>query len=198
MGSSKKITFRKLVVYLAALAVLFFAKPEVTLYVVGLILVGLGELMRLWGCGHLRKNKDVITSGPFAHVKHPLYLGSFLVFSGFCFQASNPGEPSRYILYVIFPFFLAVFFFYYLPYKAQVEGDRLRKRFGEKYDEYARNVPGFIPRWKPWGHSTQKWDMALLAENSEWGIFLILIVGSTLIFTKFFPFSRFYDVWTLF
>jgi protein-S-isoprenylcysteine O-methyltransferase Ste14 len=198
MGSSKKITPRKFIVYVLSLAVLSLARPTPVLFAVGLVLVIMGELMRIWGCGHLQKNQDVIMSGPFAYVKNPLYVGTFLIVVGFCLQASNPAEPSRYILYLILPLFLAIFFLYYFPYKVRVEGERLKKRFGEKFEEYDRNVPEFIPRLTPYGGSKVKWDMSLLSENSEWGILFVVLAGSALIFTKFFPFSEIYDLWRVF
>ncbi len=186
MGSSKRITIRKFVVYICTLGVLACAIPHERLYSIGLALVLLGELVRIWGCGHLRKNQEVIMSGPFAHVKNPLYVGTFLITTGFCFEASNPDTYSKYILYVFLPVFFAIFFFYYFPKKVRVEGERLRKRFGEKFDEYDRNVPNFIPRLTRFGNASQKWDPALLTENSEWGILFFVLAGSAVIFIRFY------------
>lgn len=196
MGASQKLTPRKFIVFITALGILALAKPEPVLFGIGLGLAAAGEALRLWGCGHLRKNQDVIMSGPFAYVKNPLYVGTFLIACGFCLMASNPGEPSRYILYVVLPLFIVVFFFYYFPYKVQVEGDRLRRRFGEKFDEYDKNVPNFFPRLTPYGGSKLRWDHSLLFENSEHGILFIVLAGSALIATKFADFSRAYDLWS--
>ena len=76
------------------------------------------------------KNQAVIKSGPYAHVKNPLYLGTFLIMVGCIVAATNPHNESRYLLLVALPCFLGVFFVYYLPYKFAREGDRLRRRFG--------------------------------------------------------------------
>lgn len=197
MGSSKKITPRRFIVYLLALVLLSLAQPHPVLFGIGLALVFAGEALRLWGCGHLVKNQDVIMSGPFAYVKNPLYVGTFLIVTGFILQASNPGAPSRYLLYVGLPLFFAIFFLYYMPYKVQVEGDRLRRRFGEKFDEYDKNVPDFFPRLSRYGTATQRWQSHLLVENSEWGILFTTLVGSAVILTKFFPFSETYDLWKI-
>jgi len=184
-------------VYLLALVLLSLARPHPVLFGIGFFFVLAGEALRLWGCGHLVKNQDVIMSGPFAYVKHPLYVGTFLIVTGFILQASNPNAHSRYLLYVGLPLFFAIFFLYYMPYKVQVEGDRLRRRFGEKFDEYDKNVPNFFPRFSRYGNATQKWQSHLLVENSEWGILFIALAGSAVILTKFFPFSDTYDLWKI-
>ncbi len=186
MPSSKKITLRRLALYLCALGFIVLARPHPVLYPIGLCLVAVGEGLRLFACGHLRKNKDVIMSGPFAYVKNPLYVGTFLIVTGFCIMASNPDYPSRYILFAGLPLFLVNFFFYYLPYKVRVEGDRLRRRFGETFDEYDRNVPNFFPRLTPFKDSNVRWDLKLLTENSEWGTLAGVIAGSVLVFAKFY------------
>jgi protein-S-isoprenylcysteine O-methyltransferase Ste14 len=188
MGSSKKITPRRLIVYLAALALLLLAKPHPVLYAVGVVLIAAGEGLRIWACGHLRKNQDVIMSGPFAYLKNPLYAGTLLIVSGFCFAASNPHEHSRWLLYVGLPLFLAVFFFYYFPYKVGVEGDRLRRRFGEKFDIYDKNVPNLFPRptpYRPEGVEPLRWDAQLLSENSEYGTLIWVVLGCLILYAKF-------------
>lgn len=190
MGASKRLTPRRLVVYICCLGVLLLAKPHPVLYGIGLVLIIAGEALRLWACGYLRKNQDVIMSGPFAYVKNPLYVGTFLILTGFCLAASNPHHPSRWVLYVALPLFLLIFFTYYMPKKVRIEGDRLRRRFGEKFDAYDRNVPNFIPRlsaYKPeGGDQGLTWDVALLSENSEYGTFIWVVVGSLIIFSRFF------------
>ena len=61
MGSSKKLTPRRFIVYACSLAVLILAKPHPILYPIGVCFILLGEGLRLWACGHLRKtNLDSI------------------------------------------------------------------------------------------------------------------------------------------
>jgi len=186
MGSSKKLTPRRFIVYVCSLAVLILAKPHPILYPIGVCFILMGEGLRLWACGHLRKNKDVITSGPFAHVKNPLYVGTFLILTGFCVAASNPDYPSIYILYVGYPIFLLAFFAYYFPYKVRVEGDRLRRRFGDRFDEYDKNVPNFFPRLTAYKTSDVRFNVKLLSENSEYGTLTWVILGSLIVYIKFY------------
>jgi protein-S-isoprenylcysteine O-methyltransferase Ste14 len=190
MGASKKLTPRRTVVYLCCLTVLFLAKPYWPLFIAGLCFIAAGEGLRLWACGYLRKNKDVIMSGPYAHVKNPLYVGTFLIAVGFCLAGSNPHHPvSKYVLFILLPLFLAVFVLYYFPYKIRVEGDRLFKRFGDKFSEYDKNVPHFFPRLSAYKSplaSGEGWDLKLLSENSEYGTLFFVVLGSVIVFSKFY------------
>ena len=100
--------------------------PEVlavrAMIVVGLLVVAAGEAVRIWAAGHLYKNERVVTSGPYAYVKNPLYLGTFLIMVGFCMMASK---------FVFLAIGLVVFVAYYAPFKQRRESGRLRERFGD-------------------------------------------------------------------
>ena len=80
--------------------------------------------------------------------------------------------------------FLPVFFFYYLPYKERVEGDRLLERYGECYRAYRAAVPALIPRVRAWvppvgtgvdGGAT--WRSARVFANDELGTLLGVLVA---------------------
>lgn len=187
MPASKKPTLRRLAVYAVAVLVLVLARPTPRLYAIGCGLALLGEALRLWACGHLRKNQAVIRSGPYSHVKNPLYLGTFLITVGLFFAASHGdrGSAGRYLLIVLLPFVLGVFFFYYLPHKFRVEGGRLRRRFGAEWDEYDRRVPDFIPSPWPRVRAEGRFDPALVVHNSEVGMALLVVGAFALIGAKF-------------
>ena len=70
-------------------AVLFivFAKPTVWTLVSGGIVAVLGLAIRAWASGHIQKAKVLAISGPYAHTRNPLYLGSFLMGVGFTIAA---------------------------------------------------------------------------------------------------------------
>ena len=163
MPASKKPTLRKLAVYAC-----------------GAALALAGEALRVWACGHLRKNQAVVRSGPYAHVKNPLYLGTFLILVGLVLAASRPeaGSKNRLLLTVLLPFVLGVYIFYYLPHKFRVEGDRLRRVFGGEYDEYARRVPDFIPSPWPRVAAAGSWSAEAFRNNHEvgWAVAIPLVL----------------------
>ncbi len=54
------------------------------LYILGVALATLGIAVRMWASGHVRKDKVLATSGPYAYVRHPQYVGNQLITVGFC------------------------------------------------------------------------------------------------------------------
>jgi protein-S-isoprenylcysteine O-methyltransferase Ste14 len=188
MPASKKPTLRRISVYACGALVFLLARPTPLLFGIGASLCVVGELLRIWACGHLRKNKAVIKSGPYRHVKNPLYLGTFLILVGVVLAASHPAprSPSRYLLIVFLPFALGVFFLYYLPHKFRVESDRLRRRFGAEWDEYDRRVPDFLPSPLPRTDDPGRFDAALVRENSEVSTAVLVALGLAVLAVRFF------------
>lgn len=187
MPASKKPTLRRLAVYATGLLIFALAQPTSTLYAIGCALAVAGEWLRIWAFGHLRKNQAVIQSGPYRHVKNPAYLGTFLITLGVFFAASGgqAGTTSRYLLILVLPFVLGVFFNYYLPHKFRVEGGRLRRRFGAEWDAYDRRVPDFVP--SPWPRLPEsgRWSAELVAHNSEVSTALLVLAGLAVLGSKF-------------
>jgi protein-S-isoprenylcysteine O-methyltransferase Ste14 len=102
----------------------------------GGVIALLGLAFRAWSAGHIRKNDALATSGPYAHTRNPLYLGSFVLGLGFTIAS---GRPWLGLL------FAALFLGIYLP-VMRVEASTLSQLFGDDYTRYAAAVPLFIPR----------------------------------------------------
>ncbi|HCJ66451.1 MAG TPA: isoprenylcysteine carboxylmethyltransferase family protein, partial [Elusimicrobia bacterium] len=76
--------------YLFALVYVLLVRPtSLFLLVVGIEIAFFGLLIRFWAAGYLRKSEELCISGPYAYVRHPLYLGSFLLGFGFCLAGSS-------------------------------------------------------------------------------------------------------------
>jgi protein-S-isoprenylcysteine O-methyltransferase Ste14 len=120
-----------------ALAVLYFLLARPTwLYVgFGIVLIVPGLLLRALASGHVRKNEALVTSGPYAYTRNPLYLGSLLLGVGFAVAAR-----SWWVSLALVVIFLAI----YLP-VISGEEEFLRAKF-PTFDEYARQVPRIFPR----------------------------------------------------
>jgi protein-S-isoprenylcysteine O-methyltransferase Ste14 len=106
---------------------------------VGVALVVLGLLVRAWAAGHIVKNEQLATQGPYAHTRNPLYFGSFLLALGFAIAAHWSVVP------LVFAFWLMV----YYP-TIEREAAFLRSKYAGAFLEYERNVPAFFPRLTPW------------------------------------------------
>ena len=166
---------RRIPLFIAGLLLIFFARPNLPGTIVGIILILFGESIRIWAAGHLQKNEALTVTGPYAYVKNPLYIGSIFITTGFCILGDN-----IYLLAgAVF-----MFCFHYIPYKRRVEGDRLRRRFGSRFEDYDRKVPDYIPQRTPYSAEQVPWRLKCLIENSEEGILIILMVGIILILSR--------------
>jgi hypothetical protein len=166
---------RRIPLYIGAFLLVIFAKPRFPGIFIGLILIFLGESIRIWAAGHLQKNEVLTITGPYAYVKNPLYIGSILITAGFCILGDN--------IYLLAAAFF-MFCFHYIPYKKEVEGNRLRKIFGGQYDDYDAKVPDYLPRRTPYSNEKVAWQLKSFIENSEEGILLILLAGIVLILSR--------------
>jgi protein-S-isoprenylcysteine O-methyltransferase Ste14 len=119
-------------------AVLYFwlARPTWRFIAFGAILILPGLLIRGLASGHVRKNEALATSGPYAHTRNPLYLGSLLMGVGFAVAARSWWVGSALV-----SMFVAI----YLP-VIRDEESFLRQKFPE-FEEYARRVPRMFPRF---------------------------------------------------
>jgi protein-S-isoprenylcysteine O-methyltransferase Ste14 len=94
-----------------------------------------GVALRAWARGHLERGERVTITGPYAHVRHPLYVGSFLIALAFALMTHLTALPI-----VVGVAFVAM----YVP-KALREEAYLRRRFGAAYADYAARVGAVIP-----------------------------------------------------
>jgi protein-S-isoprenylcysteine O-methyltransferase Ste14 len=118
----------------------------------------LGLLLRGWAAGCLAKNQDLATSGPYAHVRNPLYLGTLLVAAGLVIASRN-----LYLAVLT----VMVFAFVYLP-VIQLEEQHLRRLFPE-YSGYAARVPALVPRFTPFRQkNSNPFRFSLYLRNQEY------------------------------
>lgn len=168
--------------FVCAVIFLLLAKPRALTLAVGGGVALCGLLLRAWSSGHIRKNDALATSGPYAHTRNPLYLGSLLLGLGFTIAASG----RWWLLPVLGGLFAALFLGIYLP-VMRVEAATLAKLFGEEYERYARAVPLFIPRVTPYtgGQTSRlKFDASLYLRYREYRAALGLVVAWCLLALK--------------
>jgi protein-S-isoprenylcysteine O-methyltransferase Ste14 len=107
--------------------------------VAGLTLVIAGLALRSWAAGTLRKMAQLTTEGPYAAMRNPLYVGSFMIMVGFSDLIND--EENIYV--VCGPILLL----YIL--KVLSEERQLARKFGAAWNEYAARAPRFFPRRWP-------------------------------------------------
>jgi hypothetical protein len=121
--------------YPVALVYLALASPTPHWIASGAALAGFGLIIRALAAGHLRKDRELATSGPYARTRNPLYLGSAFMAVGFAVAGHSWWAGGVVVIY------FAVF--YYAVMKNE-EADLL-VRFGTSFENYARKVPLFFP-----------------------------------------------------
>ena len=114
---------------------LWLATPTAGSMLIGYALVIPGLAIRALASGHVQKNEQLTTTGPYAHTRNPLYLGSLILAVGFAISARNWWIGAGLVL-----IFLAI----YLP-VIRAEEVFLREHFPE-FAEYAKQVPRLLPR----------------------------------------------------
>lgn len=136
--------------------------------IVGSALALVGELIRLWASGHVKKNKVLATDGPYAYVRHPLYVGNILILLGFSIAS------MLWWSYVLMAFLL---WFYYPP-AISYEDNKLRNIFGAEWENWSKDIHALIPTFKrKAGTTSSEWSFKQsLMQNGEPVIFLYLVV----------------------
>ena len=139
---------RKLRHYLAwpfAAGLAVFAHSTDLGFRIGVPVILAGELVRIWAQGYLLKSRQLTTDGPYAFVRHPLYVGNFLIGAGFCMIIWHP---------LVAIFFVASFFsVYWLT--VRLEEQKLHERFEPAFASYVQHVRRFWPRWAPYPHRSR-------------------------------------------
>lgn len=111
--------------------------------VLGIILTALGYFVFMWSVivrgryavsWAMPGSQELVTWGPYKYVRHPSYLGYFLMFTGLLLLWLN--------VLALFPL-LAVPGYCQLTFR---EESLLLRRFGEKYAEYQRKTGRFLPK----------------------------------------------------
>jgi len=153
------------------------ARPTALSLAAGGLLVALGEAIRMWAAGHLLRKQELTTSGPYAYVRDPLYLGRLFLILGFCVMGWG------YCL-LLLPVALGIFFYSYLPRKYQKEMAWLEDLFGDAYREYAAQVRSLVPRLTPYPKSsglTWSFDRFWHENREQYFILIVAAVAAGMI-----------------
>jgi protein-S-isoprenylcysteine O-methyltransferase Ste14 len=134
---------------------LFDVHESATIFGVSLVLMG--AAMRSWANGILHKNSTLTVTGPYRLVRHPLYLGSFLLMTGMC------------ILLADWVIYLAALVLVLTSYRQTIvyEESKLAKRFGKRWIDYKTYVPMLLPRFSRDALNHSDWNLSRWRKNRE-------------------------------
>lgn len=105
-----------------------------------------GQLLQTWAGSHLHKDEKLTISGPYSHVRNPMYIGRFFLMLGFVVMVWNVWLTVAYV----------VLFAIYAHMRVNREEDRLREIFKPKYQEYCSEIRRWLPSLKPYSGSENR------------------------------------------
>jgi len=109
--------------------------------ITGFALAAIGQAWRIYAAGVIHKNRQLASTGAYSLVRHPLYLGNFLILVGFALAGGN------WIVMAV----VAFFFLFYYPAAIRYEDHKLEGIFGDEWRAWSGNIPGMFPtslKWK--------------------------------------------------
>ncbi len=165
------------------MAVLYWlvASPTYHWIALGGGIAGLGLIIRAIAAGHLRKDRELATTGPYARTRNPLYLGSLFLAIGFAIAGHSWWAASLVLVY------FAVFYYAVM----RNEERDLRARFGVIFDQYAARVPLFLPNFFDAGYVApadsapeKGFSWALYRRNREYKALIGTIAGLAFVWLR--------------
>jgi protein-S-isoprenylcysteine O-methyltransferase Ste14 len=158
--------------FVAAALYVVFARPSWWSILWGSAIIVPALLLRTAASGHVKKNQEVTTSGPYAYTRNPLYLGSIILVIGFGVASRNAWLAAALVI---------TFVALYLP-VVRDEEKYLRAQFPQ-YGDYAEKVPRILPRVISVDGSSAEFSMELYRKHREYnaalgsvGMMILLIL----------------------
>lgn len=169
---------------LPAALLLAFGKPSALGVTLGLPIALVGELVRCWAVGYsgvtTRGNAveapNLVTAGPYAHVRNPLYVGNFLTALGFAIAFTGKNSAVTRVALVAGGLgVMAAVYSIIVPH----EEDFLRSRFGDAFDDYCASVPPLIPQARPAHEPAGTWNAYVIkdAESKTFASFGVMLAA---------------------
>ncbi len=162
--------------FLSALLYLFELwrrAPQPAAVAWSLVLVLPGLWLRGYAAGYVKKNQELTRTGPYAHTRNPLYLGSMLIAAGFAVALL-----SWAVAFVLALGFLII----YVPVIASEE--RFLHATFPEFDDYCRRVPRIFPRLTAAQTKVQsgKFSLAMYLRHREYNA----SIGAALLYLSLF------------
>jgi protein-S-isoprenylcysteine O-methyltransferase Ste14 len=158
-----------------AVALAALGKPSAFSIAAGLPIAFAGEVVRMWAVGYsgvtTRGDRVIapalVSAGPYAHVRNPLYVGNAITAAGFAIAFTGKNAPPVRVALIAGS--LAALLGVYaviVPHEERY----LRATFGEAFDAYAAAVPRVMPTLQPAGPREGTYDPNVIgkAETRTW------------------------------
>ncbi|NCO34814.1 MAG: hypothetical protein AUJ92_08810 [Armatimonadetes bacterium CG2_30_59_28] len=127
------------------------------------------QFIRVWAAGHLTRGKALTTSGPYAYVRDPLYVGRLFWVLGLGFYS---GQPWVGVVLIV------IFLWFYCTKKIPKEMKNLEAAYGDPYRIYSAQVKSLLPRLCPYPErANRRWQWVIFQQNKEiWAVVIVAVV----------------------
>ena len=160
---------------LPAVVLAALGKPSAFSIATGLPLAFAGEVLRMWAVGYSGATTRgdtvtapaLVTAGPYAYVRNPLYVGNFITAAGFAIAFT--GKNSAPVRLALVAGSLATMLGIYAVIVPHEE-NYLRATFGAAFDDYVARVPQVVPALEPSEPQQGSYDPDVIgkAETRTW------------------------------
>lgn len=142
----------------------------------------LGLLVRAWTIGHTphgtsgRNTRQQVaeslnTTGAYSLVRHPLYVGNYLMWLGIALFVG-----SAWVAIVV-----SLAFWLYYERIMLAEEEFLRRIFGQSYEEWAAHTPAFIPSFRHWTPPALPFSLRNVLRREYSGLFATVALFTLLV-----------------
>ena len=111
-------------------------------FIIGMIIVVSGQMVRFWAAGYIPKYRTekigapiLVTWGPYRWIRNPLYAGNFIMGLGWALMLGLGWVAA----------FTAAFLLLYCYIVIPAEEEFLASKFGPQYLSYRENIPSLFP-----------------------------------------------------
>ncbi len=160
---------RGMLLAIPAVVLAVLGKPSAFGIAVGLPIAFAGELVRCWAVGFsgVTTRGDavtaprLVTAGPYAYVRNPLYVGNFITALGFALAFTGDNGSAAKLALIIGS--LAVMVAVYAMIVPHEEA-YLRSQFGHEFDHYRASVPPYLPQMQPMTGAQGEWNPSVIRD----------------------------------
>ncbi len=126
----------------AAGVLVFPGDFEVRRFVLGILILAIGQAVRLWAAGYIPKYRTevigapiLVTWGPYKWIRNPLYAGNFIMGLGWALMVGWKWVIAFTVAYLLLYCLIVI----------PAEEDFLAAKFGDIYKSYKAKVPSLFP-----------------------------------------------------
>jgi protein-S-isoprenylcysteine O-methyltransferase Ste14 len=170
-----------------AVALAALGKPSAFSVTLGLPIAIAGELLRCWAVGYSGvttrgdavEAPQLVTAGPYAYVRNPLYVGNFITAAGFALAFTGKNSPLARLglvagaLASMLGVYAAI-----VPHEERF----LHEKFGEDFERYCERVPPIVPQLEPMPGGAGEWRAGVIAqaESNTFATFAAMLAALAL------------------